>query len=306
MHRTLMLTLLAACATPALGQTPQAPSPAATGAHTVVKDTLTGLARPDGKASELAIHRPLDASVPRPVVLFVHGWSAHPDHYRGLIENLASRGFVVAAFDQIDTYELDLELWRRAAASALDALTAAAADPQSPLFGALDLDRLAVMGHSYGGSTTLALAATDPRVKVAVALTPGCDRRYRDQLLELAGRVRVPTLIVGGEFDPVTPVRLFARPAFELLPASERLYVELARTEHVALTDYDFGYYVFRVRYGGWVRTMRAEQVRLLSRSYANAWIEHHLGVRTDTQGYVDGQAAAADEHAGNLSRYRR
>ena len=213
---------------------------------------------------------------------------------------------MVAGFDQIDPIDLDLDRWRQAGVTALDALEAAQTDPGSPLFGALDLSRLAVVGHSYGGSTTLSLAATDPRVKVAVALTPGCEWSHREALLQRVAQIRVPTLIVGGEIDPFAPVRFYARALFDQVQAGERLYVELARTEHTAVSDYALVYPWFNLPSGGWVLTMPAAKVRRLSRNYANAWLEHHLGVRADTQGYVDGQTAAAELAAGDLSRVQR
>ena len=70
--RGLVTIMCLACAVPAWAQSPAAPS--SDGAHTVVVDTLGGLVRPNGEASELQVHHPLDTSTPRPVVLFVHGW----------------------------------------------------------------------------------------------------------------------------------------------------------------------------------------------------------------------------------------
>lgn len=285
----------------------QVADPAADGVHLLRRETIAGLTRPDGEGSTMQVVLPAGAGAARPTVLFVHGWFAEPDYYTGLAENLASRGFAVALFDNVDRFELDLEQWIVGARRALDALEQAAADPASPLFGELDLARLAVMGHSYGGSTTIALAALDARVKVAVALTPGAERRNHERLMALAAQDRVPTLVVGAELDPVVTPWVWALPAFRRLPAATpRLYVEIAGGEHVNVCDVDVWFWVWRPLSMRFQRTASPEQQRELSRRYATAWLEHHLGITPDQGGWTDGSAAAADFQAELLSRYAR
>jgi len=300
--RVVSLVVFALCAVSVAG----AQDPAQDGPEAVTKVTLAGLQRPDGTPSNLEVTLPQANHKAWPVVLFVHGWSAQPSHYTGLVENLASRGFAVANFDQIDRYDLDLSHWERAGKTAIDGLFAAAANPNSPLFGLLDLSKLAVMGHSYGGSTTTCLAASDRRVKVAVALTPGCQEgEWRTLLLQRASQVRIPMLVVGAQFDPIVRASRFARPAFNTLNTPQRLYVEIARAEHLTVTDYDIGYWQFTpLRFPFWSRTRAPQEVRTVSRRYATAWLEHHLGVRADSQGLVDGTRAAQDAASGSLSRY--
>lgn len=303
MIRVVSLVVFALCAVGAAG----AQDPAQDGPEAVTKVTLAGLQRPDGTPSNLEVTLPLANHRAWPVVLFVHGWSAKPEHYTGLVENLASRGFAVANFDQIDRFEGDLRLWEQAGKTAIDGLVAAAANPNSPLFGLLDLSQLAVMGHSYGGSTTTCLAASDPRVKVAVALTPGCQEgRSRTHLLQRATQVEIPILVIGAEFDPIVRASRFARPAFNSLrSAREKLYVEIARAEHLTVTDYDIGYWQWTpLRFPRWTRTRAPNEVRAVSRRYATGWIEHHLGIRADTLGLVDGSRAAQDAASRSLSRW--
>lgn len=281
-------------------------SPAADGQHLVREVELTGLTRPDGKDSTLRVVLPVSAAQAWPTVLFLHGWSAEPIYYQTLANNLASRGFAVALFDQVDRFDYDLPDWIQGAGVSVDALEAAASDPTSPLFGEIDLSNLAVMGHSYGGVTTICFAAVDARVKVAVALTPGADMQQRDLFLNLARQVTVPLLVVGAEFDPVVTPYLWALPGFRSALTPHRLYVEIARGEHNNISDADIRFPVWRPFSRRWVWTVAPAEQRRISRSYATAWIEHHTGVRADTGGWTDGRQASADFRAAILSRWSR
>src|SRR5947207_293413 len=82
-------------------------------------------------------------------------------------------------------------------------LDAGGGPPSSPVFGLLDLTRLGVMGHSYGGATTLIVSARDPRVKAAVSLEPGTKETYHATVLGRAAQVTIPIEVQGGEYDQV-------------------------------------------------------------------------------------------------------
>ncbi|MFI6997646.1 alpha/beta hydrolase family protein [Nocardia sp. NPDC050175] len=129
-----------------------------------------------------------------PVVLFSPGYGAPRAFYTGLIADLASRGFVVLAVDH--PYEAAVtELadgtiatpherfldddpdQTRYMSGQLDVRTAdlrfvvdQLERPDimgSRLFGHLDTEHVAAIGHSFGGATAAAALATDPRLKAA-------------------------------------------------------------------------------------------------------------------------------------------
>ena len=45
-------------------------------------------------------------------------------------------------------------------------------DPTSPLFRKVDLSRISVLGHSFGGAAAVMLAQMDPRITSAILLDP--------------------------------------------------------------------------------------------------------------------------------------
>ncbi|WP_344335992.1 esterase, partial [Kitasatospora putterlickiae] len=145
---------------------------------------------------------PLLGAGPRPVVLWSAGLGDPRGWGTGLVEDLASRGYVVVTVDH--PYEasevafpdgrlatsvfpalaaqpgLDIgALLRKATAVrvadtrfVLDELAALRTDGRLPaaLAGSLDLDRIGMVGHSAGGFTAAQTMHDDPRIKAGVNL----------------------------------------------------------------------------------------------------------------------------------------
>lgn len=133
-----------------------------------------------------------------PVIVFSHGFGTGLDDYRPLADHWAAHGFVVVQPTHLDSRTLDLppedprvpEIWRIRVADlkqVLDGLEESAAAVPG-LAGRVDVSRIAVAGHSWGGQTAgMLLGArvldadgkagedlSDARVKAGVLLaTPG-------------------------------------------------------------------------------------------------------------------------------------
>jgi predicted dienelactone hydrolase len=144
---------------------------------------------------------------PYPVVIFSHGFSANAVWYSHLLEHLASHGFVVVAPEHI---EAD---WSQNAASVIqrprDVTTAIdyaeeSNAPDGALAGLLDLEHIAVVGHSFGGYTALAIAGAQLETNVldmrCADVPPDDPKAFlclplagrADELAELAGLDAVP------------------------------------------------------------------------------------------------------------------
>ncbi len=98
---------------------------------------------------------------PRPVVIFSHGYVANPEWYSTLVEHYASHGFVVLAPEHRE------DDWFEAWAAAIDRprdlrrtldFAEALNAPGGAFEGDLDLGHIALVGHSFGGYTALAMA----------------------------------------------------------------------------------------------------------------------------------------------------
>ncbi|MDQ3898885.1 MAG: hypothetical protein M3326_16855 [Actinomycetota bacterium] len=149
---------------------------------------------------------------PYPLIVFAHGNGGRGRGDHPLLRAWASAGYVVAA----PTFPFgagrapegeggnDYPNQPGDMSFVIGELLRRNGDPSSPLYGAIDPDRVGAAGHSLGATTTLALAANtcchDDRVKAAVILAGGEVRFGSGQFW---ARIRTPVLFVHGDADPL-------------------------------------------------------------------------------------------------------
>lgn len=106
-----------------------------------------------GRATEAA---PIAAGQ-HPAIVFSHGFGMNPEWYAELVEHYASRGFVVLAPEHVEHdwfAAFDAAMTRPGDVTA----TLDFAEAEPAWAGAIDFDRIALVGHSFGGYTALAAA----------------------------------------------------------------------------------------------------------------------------------------------------
>lgn len=139
---------------------------------------------------------------------------------------LASHGFAVLVLDT-NTPRDNPALRAEALIAALGVIRGENSRPGSPLLGKVDVNRMAVMGHSMGGGGTLLAAnAHSDQIKAAIPFNPWLpDADF--------SAVAVPTLVFAGESDTVAPVAVHAWPHFQTLSNNiPRLYLEIKDGNH--------------------------------------------------------------------------
>jgi hypothetical protein len=119
-----------------------------------------------------------------PILLFSPAWGAGRADYTTFYEALASHGYVVAAMEHVKDLDgpflgMDLEQYREVdalvrrraedAVYVLDQLTKRnESDPDELVTGRLDLSRVGILGHSFGGATAAEACWLDRRFKAGI------------------------------------------------------------------------------------------------------------------------------------------
>ncbi len=201
-----------------------------------------------------ARHEPEVARGKFPLVLFSHGRTGMRFAYSLLSEALAARGAVVVSADHpgdalsdwllgTNVDDRTNEMNRVADAGfVLDSMLAGAGHTTGlpdDLLEAIDDQRVAAAGHSYGAYTALAMVAgargvaSDDRVRAVIGLQ-AYTRTMSDGAI---GRVHVPTLLVVSELDTATPAESDADRPWALLPGGPVWRLDLAAAAHQAASD---------------------------------------------------------------------
>ena len=151
---------------------------------------------------------------PFPAVVLLHSCLGLPSDRRALPEKLAAWGYVALAVDDFaarglrETCAVDFP---EGLADAQGAVAFLARDPQ------VDPAHVAILGFSQGGDTALKLAADPPPGVAAVAAYyPPCGNRPD-------ARLKIPTLILIGAADRVTPAAACSRLVRRQHPGVARL-----------------------------------------------------------------------------------
>jgi dienelactone hydrolase len=197
---------------------------------------------------------------PFPLVLHSHGFSGNARFGNQHNAAVASWGYVVAAVDHPerglraildaiatgddDGERPDERLDSDQLVAGLDLVVATSEMADSPLSGAVDVERVAAEGHSAGGSAS-GTAAYDDRVDVWIGQAPGPplppdvdlpdDGDGVGDLLAESPPPDVPSLLIAAEGDTVIPLER-VRGIYDWLDAPKRLAV-IARSGHAVFVD---------------------------------------------------------------------
>ena len=232
---------------------------------------------------DVAVHFPTTAAgalVPRtggwPVIVFLHGFNVLGYDYHYFGSALAAEGFIVVMANTARTNYLELNDDARSMPAALAAWNAT---PGHSLSGALDIDRMGLMGHSMGGGVTaMTLASTDEyRCGLAIApVHPGA---------VTLGVVEEPFGLLVGDGDAVTPWLSHSAPFFVDLGTAvglRFLYLMDGRVDHINVV-------------GLWQVGLSPIAVR--SVLITAGWFHHMLEGTPDGLEQVLGQGAANDAY---------
>lgn len=206
--------------------------------------------------SKVAIEgAPIATDGPYPLAIYSHGSGGQRYVASYLTEDIASHGYVVLSADHAGdtatdrltgaTVTQDQNDANRPAVvtSEIDWALAQSKTDGALLKGAIDANRIGLVGHSYGGYTVLAevgghtgpggTVTADTRVKAVVGMAP-YTRRLSDA--ELAA-IKVPVLLMVGTKDTTTPSDLDDARPFKTISGRPLVLATLKDAAHQSFTD---------------------------------------------------------------------
>lgn len=184
---------------------------------------------------------PAAADGPYPVVLFSHGSAGFPEQSADLVTHLASWGFVVVAPDHVErnlggllgvaAKGVPKQEDPAVLSQALDAAVADAGDPDSPLHGLLDVERVAVAGHSAGATAAYREASIEPRIKAFISYSVGPGGGDQAPLPVPS----VPGMVMAGTDDGIIPIEA-SQQTYDAM-AAPKYFVAIKDAGHLVFSD---------------------------------------------------------------------
>ncbi len=227
-----------------------------------------------------------------PVIVFSHGLASRPEDYSDAIRQLASHGYVVAAPQHPGSDAIWLKEMLRGLHKDIFDINEFSNRPKDISFvidelerrnagrfnGKLDLTRVALAGHSFGGYTVLALAGATVDLaylkeeckrpfgglNVSILLQCQALKLPPEQLTNLQdsraaavfaanpvnrslfgrkglGNIKVPVVMASGSYDPATPPALEQAASFTWLTVPDKYWLIVQGQAHVNFSKVDPG-----------------------------------------------------------------
>ena len=188
------------------------------------------LVAPLSLPSEVAVDDlPVSARAAQTLLVFSHGYQSIHIQSFGLMEALASHGFIVispehtgnAQASPTDTFD-DAAANRVPDVSYLiDMMLARNADPNDPFYGRIDEQSVGVVGHSFGAMTAIGMASgwagaePDPRATAIAPISAVIDGEMQSDertgpnagfTEEQLSSITIPVMLIGGTDDINVPI----------------------------------------------------------------------------------------------------
>lgn len=132
----------------------------------------------DKNLKDKNLSQPLSIYFPRtekanekfPLVIFVHGWGGDKSTMSAMARSTAESGFVTVAVSVKKRWKP--ENWLPALDSVFSIIEKYAASSSSPVYEKIDFSKIALVGHSMGGTGVLHYANQNKKITSVIALHP--------------------------------------------------------------------------------------------------------------------------------------
>ncbi|MEI5914221.1 alpha/beta hydrolase family protein [Bacillus sp. GX] len=190
-----------------------------------------------------------------PILLFSHGFNGFRNQNTFEVEELASQGYIVLSIDHTfdtaatvfpdgrvayvqpfnltdDAGDSHIKLWEEDVTFVLNQIEKLNQNDETGFFtGRLDISRIGMFGHSYGGATAAQILAKDSRVKAAINM----DGALYGEILPESGIGKPFLLMSAVEPDEADSDKVTER--YERGLAGGGMSMVIPHTDHTSFTD---------------------------------------------------------------------
>jgi dienelactone hydrolase len=207
-----------------------------------------------------------------PIVVIGHGFTMGADAYDTYGDTLARAGYIVALpttegglAPNHSNFGLDL-------AFLVTKLYDEHSNAASPFYQHVQ-QNACIMGHSMGAGCTMLGAANNANVTCTVTLALA---ETNPSAISAAANVNIPSLVLSGSDDCVTPAATNQTPAYNALPGC-KAFVSLTNGGHCGFADFNFNcnFGEMTCNLGG--PSMPSATQRAITRALLRPWLDRYL-----------------------------
>jgi len=207
-----------------------------------------------------------------PVLAVGHGFVMAVGAYNNLRDHFVPKGYIVALPTTEGSFSPVHPALGQDLAFVAEALRAANSDPASPFFGAV-APASALMGHSMGGGAAILGGANNANIRAMVLLAPA---ETNPSAIAAAADILVPTMVIAGANDCVTPIAEHQGPMYAALTVPCRAFVNILGGGHCFFANSNFNCDFGEATCSPSPTISRARQHAVVN-DFAGLWLDHFL-----------------------------
>jgi alpha-beta hydrolase superfamily lysophospholipase len=169
-----------------------------------------------------------NASTQFPVVIIGHGFVMSTASYENIYSKLAAEGYIVALPRTESSLTPNQVSFAKDLAFLVNAIQGQSAMKNTVFTGKVN-SKSCVIGHSMGGGCAVLAGIYNPNITTLIGLAPA---ETNPSCIEAASRVYIPTLILTGSNDCITPIDENSKPLYNALSANCKSMITIKGGSH--------------------------------------------------------------------------
>jgi predicted dienelactone hydrolase len=168
-----------------------------------------------------------------PVLCFGHGYQMSWNSYKYIRDSLVPQGFIIAfPRSERELFPSHMD-FAKDIAFVLEEIDESGKNPSSIFYNRVDSMNCA-MGHSMGGGSAVLAARFSSSVRSIALLAP---LNTRPSSIDAASELEIPSMIIAGENDCVTPPEIHQAPIYSNLKSLSKIIITIKGGSHCQMAD---------------------------------------------------------------------